>query len=454
MSAFRNGKVLALLTVLALVLAACGGDADDTSATTAAGSDDTTATTAAGSDDTTATTAAAGGDDGEPIRVGHITYHTGPFSEVGPFFDCATDFALGVINEDPPLGREMVQVSQDIGEVGEAQGVRNLIENEGVEVLFGPAHEYASYRDFLLQYTADNSRPLQPSIHGGAVDRQYGGTHEEPIFRGAPMDSDQAVAAVLHAQDLGAESVAIVATEIAGSQQQKDAAVVAAEELGLEVVLVLDVQPELPSYRSEVARIADADPDALLLFSQLEDGGTIVKQAAEAGLSLKIVGTTEWLQSQFPEVATMSAIEQHESVEIVGFANTEGEAWDFYAPRWEDSNCAQYADPQNSYAIQYYDILVVTALAIEKAGEIDTTEWADAMYDVSMDGTKVHTYQEGIEAIRNGEDIDYDGVTGEYNYTDTAVVSGLYGLFEWSSLDSLDRVATIDGQRILDVTSG
>jgi ABC-type branched-subunit amino acid transport system substrate-binding protein len=441
MRTLRSWRVLALLSALALVLAACGDTADD----------DATATTASsGSDGTTATTAAGG--EGEPIHVGHITYHTGAFSEVGPFFDCATDFALGVINEDPPLGREMVQISQDIGEIGEAQGVRNLIENEGVEVLFGPAHEYESYRDFLLQYTGENSRPLQPSIHGGAVPREYGGTHEEPIFRGAPMDSDQAVAAVLQAQDLGAESVAIVATEIAGSQQQKDAAVAAAEELGLDVALVLDVQPELPSYRSEVARIGDANPDALLLFSQLEDGGTIVKQAAEAGLSLKIIGTTEWLQSQFPEVATMDAIEQHQSVEIVGFANTEGEAWDFYAPRWESSDCAQYADPQNSYAIQYYDILVVTALAIEKAGAIDTTAWADAMYDVSMEGTKVYTYQDGIDAIRNGEDIDYDGVTGDYNYTDTAVVSGLYGLFEWSSLDSLDRVATIEGQRILDVT--
>ena len=27
-------------------------------------------------------------------------------------------------------------------------------------------------------------------------------------------------------------------------------------------------------------------------------------------------------------------------------------------------------------------------------------------------GTKVYTYQEGIEALRNGQDIDYEGVTG------------------------------------------
>lgn len=440
-----DSRLLALMLALALVAAACGGDTDtgDTTATTGG----TTDTTAAGTD----TTAAGGDADSGPIDVGHMTYHTGAFSEVGPFFDCATDFAIDVVNEDPPLGRELNQVGQDIGTIGEAQAARQLIEQDDVEILFGPAHEYESYRDFLLEQVANDSRPLLPSIHGGAVPREYGGTTEEPIFRGAPMDSDQAIAALIQAQEVGAETVAIVATEIAGSQLQKDAALPAAEELGLEVVLELDVQPEMPTYRSEVNRIVEADPDALILFSQLEDGGTIVKQAAEAGASLVIMGTTEWLQSQFPQVATMSAIEQHESVQIAGFTNAENEAWDYFSQRWEESECAEFAEPDNSYAMQYYDILVATALAIEQAGAIDTDPWTEAMYEVTSGGEKVYTYQEGIEALRNGEDIDYDGVTGEMEYTETAVVSGLYGIYEWTSEDTLERVDTVDGARIVEV---
>ena len=73
----------------------------------------------------------------------------------------------------------------------------------------------------------------------------------------------------------------------------------AAEEIGLEVSEVIDVQPEQPNYRSTISTIADAAPDALLLFSQAEDGGTMVKQAAEAGLSLNIIGSTEWLQEAY-----------------------------------------------------------------------------------------------------------------------------------------------------------
>jgi ABC-type branched-subunit amino acid transport system substrate-binding protein len=333
---------------------------------------------------------------------------------VGPFFDGAVEFGIGVISEDPPLGRELEAVNQDLGTVGEAQAARRLIEGEGVQVLLNPAHEYLSYRDFMLGYLEENNAPLMPSVHGGAIEREIGGVPEEPLFRGSPMDSAQAVAAVLQAQEEGAETVAILATEIAGSQLQKEAAVCAAESVGLEVVTTLDVQPELATYRTEVSRIGDADPDALLMFSQAEDGGTIVKQAAEAGLSLLTIGTTEWLQSAFPETATSSALEQHEKVLIAGFTYVEGSAWDFYEPRWTESEYAEFADAQNSYAMQYYDTLVLTALAIEAAGSLEASAWTEAMRDVAMGpGEKVYTYQDGIEALRAGEDIDYSGVTGE-----------------------------------------
>ena len=40
------------------------------------------------------------------ISVGHLTYHTGEYGSFGPFFDGVADFALDVINRNPPLGRK------------------------------------------------------------------------------------------------------------------------------------------------------------------------------------------------------------------------------------------------------------------------------------------------------------------------------------------------------------
>lgn len=385
------------------------------------------------------------------IRVGHLTYHTGEYGGFGEFFDAVTDFSLEVINNDPPLGRKLVPIHQDIGTIGEARAARKLIDSENVEILLNAAHSYSSYRDYVLEKVASDNLPLLPSVHGGAIEAQYGGTAEEPLFRGSPMDSAQGAAALLHAKNAGKESVVLVATEAAGSQLQKNAAVKASEKLGIEVLGSVDIQPNQANYRSVVSKVAAMEPAAVIVFSAPADGGAFVKNAAEAGNSWFIIGTSEWQEPGFISTATMNAVGKHEAVVLAAFSNAEGPAWDAYKPQAEASQYAgAIGDVSNSYAIQYFDLLVATALAIEKTGSVETASWTEAMHDVTGgDGEVVHTYAEGIAALREGKDINYDGVTGSMEYTDTGVVAGIFGIYEWTSEENLERVDLADGDAVL-----
>lgn len=388
----------------------------------------------------------------DQIKIGHLSYHTGPFGHVGPMFDGAANFALDFVKANPPLGAEVSIIHQDIGTMGEGQAARKLVDSEKCNVLLNVAGEYMSYRDWIIDFIADNSSPILPSVHGGSIDVAYGGNAGEPIFRGAPMDSDQGLATALHAKAEGAKSVVVMAVENDGMQMQQAAAVAASEALGLEVLAEIDFQPEATSYRSEVSKAQALNPDALLIFCAAEDGGTIVKNAAEIGMSCIVVGATDWMFEEFPKTATMDALNKHKSVTAVGFTYEEGPAWDFYKQAWEASEYASLNDASNSYTLQYYDLLNVSMLAIEKAGSTDTQAWVDAMYAISMGpGKKVYTYEEGITALQNGEDIDYDGVTGAFNYTETGVVGGLFGTFQWTDTETLERVSVIEGQVILDL---
>ena len=110
-------------------------------------------------------------------------------------------------------------------------------------------------------------------------------------------------------------------------------------------------------------------------------------------------------------------------------------AWEFYKPAAEGSQYAEtIGDVSNSYAIQYYDLLIASALAIEKAGSLNAEAWAQAMFDVTGgDGEEVSTYADGVAALRAGKDINYNGVTGTMEYTDTGVVAGIFGIFRWTS---------------------
>ena len=395
---------------------------------------------------------AGGGDEGEqPIKAAHLTYYTGAFAEVGPWFEAMVEFSLDVINEDPPLGRRLEAVHQDIGTIGEAQASRKVIEQEGVDIQMGAAHEYFSYRDWLLDYVEANDAPIIPSVHGGSVPREYGGTPEEPIIRGAPMDSGQGVAAVLKAFDAGAQRAVIVASEIEGSQLQYNTALKVADAVGLNVVDAFTVVPEAASYRNEIQRIMDSNPDALLFFSQAQDGATMVKQTAEAGLSLMIVGTSEWLTEIFPGIVGEAAFDTHKEIWIAAYSYMDGPAYEWYKDRLLAS---EYADvvgvPSNSYNIQYYDTFILTALAIEAGGSVNASDWVPAMRAVAMaPGKVVHTYQEGIDALRAGEDIDYEGVTGSFEINETGVVSGLFGIFEWQG-NELVEVEKVDDARVLE----
>jgi ABC-type branched-subunit amino acid transport system substrate-binding protein len=275
-------------------------------------------------------------------------------------------------------------------------------------------------------------------------------------MRAAPQDTGQASAAVLQASNMGAKKIVVVATENSGSQLQKVAAEKAAAKLGMEVLLTLDIASTAPNYRAEINRIAGVSPDAVILFSQAQDGGTFVKQAAEAGQSWTIIGTTEWQGDAFPAAATMEAINQHKRVEISGFSHASGAAWDYYQPLYTTFAATREAlkdiPAENSYNIQYYDILTLTALAIEKAGTTDANTWAPALRAVAMGpGTKCHGYLECLKLIRAGTAVDYSGVTGEMDYTDTGVVSGIYGIFKWTSLSSLESVTPLDGADVFDL---
>lgn len=389
----------------------------------------------------------------DDIKVGHLTYHTGEYGGFGSFFDGVTDFALSVINEDPPLGRKLVPIHQDIGTIGEARAARKLVDSEGVEILLNSAHNYMSYRDYILDKISASNLPLLPSVHGGAIEAEFGGNAKEPLFRGSPMDSGQGSAALLHAKNAGKNSVVLVATEAAGSQLQKTAAEKAAGKLGIEVLGSIDIQPNQPNYRSVVSRIGGMNPDAVIVFSAPADGGAFVKNAAESGNSWFIIGTSEWQEPGFIQTATMGAVSKHQDVVLAAFSTADGAAWDYYKPKAEGSaQIEAIGDVSNSYAIQYYDLLVATALAIEKAGDVNSGSWSDAMYAVTGGGGDVvSTYADGIAAIRAGKDINYEGVTGTMDYTKTGVPAGIYGIFKWTSEENLERVALADGKKVLEL---
>lgn len=387
------------------------------------------------------------------IRMGHLTYHTGEYGGFGEFFDAVADFSVDIINEQPPLERKFSVIHEDIGTVGEARAARNLLRKHKVDILLNAAHNYDSYRKSLLKRVKALGKPLLPSVHGGAISADLGGNAQEPLFRGSPMDTAQSAAAMLHIKNSGFSSVVVVHTTLEGHVIQKDAAISSAEKLGISVNKIVEIQPEWTDYSSIVGQVEGAGADAVVMFTAPHNGGTFLKNAADAGFSWSVVGISEWQEPDFVSVATSVALKKHESVVFTANSHTDGPAWEYYLNAVQQyENFDKIGDPANSYATQYYDLLVVTALAIEKAGKIDTKKWTNAMHDVtSGDGEVVHTYEQGIKLLREGKEINYDGVTGSMEYTDTGIVAGNFGIFKWSDDQQIEMINEADGKLVAEL---
>ncbi len=418
----RWARLLTALAALALVASACGSDEGTVSADGGSETSDSTST-----DETTDGEGESEPVSTEPVTVCELAYYTGDFADFGDQLTGNLKFPIEeVINADPPLGREWQLVSEDLGTVGEGQAARACLERHEAEIVVSIAHGYREYRDFMLEYWEENDSPIVPSVHGGAIPGNLGGTAEEPIFRAQGVEAALGTSGMMYAETIGAQTAVIFQTEVEGFTLASDAAEGAADAVGIEILARIRTQASQPSYRAQVEEIADLNPDVVIVQAGTIDSGTLIKQAAEAGLSLQWIGETGWTSPEFMSTLGADLVSTQQSIGYAAFApDTTTDAWSFYEPAVigaygedvEDTD-TPWATPGDLYMFSTYDVMVHTALAVEYAGSFKASEWAPAMRAVgSAPGTACYTYEGCLELIRAGEDVDYSGVTGSGDYT-------------------------------------
>jgi branched-chain amino acid transport system substrate-binding protein len=412
----KSGRVIVAITVSSLLAAACGGSTATSSPTAPAASAQPSAAAA-----TAAAPSAAGSPEaGKPVVVCELAYYTGSFADYGKSLTNDVRFPIEeVINLDPPLGRTWELRSEDIGDDKEGQAAKTCLEQYGAEILVSIAHQYRTYRDYMMDYWQENDSPIVPSVHGGAIPGNLGGKAAEPIFRAQGLDQALGTYGSLYASTIGAKNVVIFATQVEGFQLAADAAEKSAGILGLNVLQRIDVPASQPSYQAEAQKIANLKPDAVIVQAGSTESATLIKQAAAAGLKLTWIGETGWSEEQFIKTLGTDTIATQTAIGFPSFApNKTTPAWAFFQPLWDAQLPDVAYDATGQYAFSTYDLFVQTALAVEMAGSYKASAWAPAMFKVGdPPGDICYTYADCLKLIREGKDIDYEGVTGPGTYT-------------------------------------
>jgi ABC-type branched-subunit amino acid transport system substrate-binding protein len=214
------------------------------------------------------------------------------------------------------------------------------------------------------------------------------------------------------------------------------------EERGATVGAKVIYDPEQPSYNSEADEIVSGDPDNFVIIDFPE---TFAK------LGPALVRTGKW---KAEDTFITDGLNSTELVEEVGGEATEGMlgtapgTFSGNAPKaFEKLYEAAPGPKRNLFDSTTFDNVILCYLAAVAAGSSDGAEMAEAVVDVTGPPGKKVTFEqlpEAIEALENGEDVDYEGASGPVDWDENGDLSRyIYDVSEFKG-GKLVKVDTVE----------
>ncbi|MGH3666171.1 MAG: ABC transporter substrate-binding protein [Egibacteraceae bacterium] len=404
---------LALLAALATLAAACGGTGGEgTTETEAAGAtEEATEATEATETETADTGAGETSEADGTLKIGTLLPETGSLAFLGPPEFAGVDLAVQEINEaGGVLGEDIESVKGDSGDTTTDianQTVDRLL-SQNVDAIIGAASSGVSFTVIdkitgagVVHFSPANTSP-------DFTDYDDNGLY----FRTAPSDVLQGrVLGELIIED-GFSTVGILALQDPYGEGLADNVEQTITGSGGEVLEKVIYDPNAQNYDAEVQRIVAADPEAVVVIG-FDESARIISSMIEQGVGpadkqvYTVDGNTgNALGEQFKQQGALDGVKGTlPGAEITG---------DFRDRLMEvDPNLQDF-----SYAGESYDAVIVTALAAIAADSDAGTDIGEEIVGVTKDGTKCTEFSECSQLLEDGEDIDYDGISGPIEMSD------------------------------------
>ena len=426
-------RVFALVAVLALALAACGGNGDGEAEPTAG--DTGAETEPTGTDtETEAAPEINRPDRDEKFDLGTVLPETGALAFLGSPQIEAVKMAVEDINAaGGVLGQDVTLTEGDSGTdpAVARQTVARLI-NGGADAIVGAAASGVSQE--IIQTMADNqiaqcsAANTSPSFTDQENNTYY--------WRTVPPDEAVTPVIVNSVTGDGASNVAVAARADDYGQALQELVVNGLEEAGASVVANVAYDPEADDFSSEASELAGANPDAIVLIS-FGEGATLIRQLLEQGVAAdSLYGADGLFGPALAEDVNPDDPSVLEGMKVIGAAGSE----EF------NNRLTENVDREGNliYGAQAYDCAIIMALAAIQADSADPATFNDQIGEVTKNGTKCTTFEECAGMLENGEDIDYDGVSGPLDIEHPDPTFGRYAVGQFTAEATIEIVTSED----------
>ncbi|WP_205254573.1 MULTISPECIES: ABC transporter substrate-binding protein [Halorussus] len=372
------------------------------------------------------------------VPIGHLAPFSGGLGWIGPNAEKAVALALSEVNEAGLLDGRQVSINRQDSETNPqaALSAFQTLDSQGVVAVIGPS---SSVMPNLVQPAQDAQLPLISTMAGTLQLDDVGG---EYIWRTVPSDSIGGRAQGAYAVDQGWERMALTFKNDKGSQSFSAAVGEFFQSQGGQLVSETPLALNADSYRSEINTIQNSNPDVISMTAGTEVSSLFIQNYRELGVETPLLLSNDVITPDFIEQMGADTMDG-----MLGQAPAPGPAFDQFAQKYQQMHDEQ----PGTFSDSSYDAMNLIALAIEQAGEASRQAVAQNLRSVGTPpGQKVTTFQEGKQALANGNEINYQGASNPQNFDENGNVVGPFSIVrvengEWTEVETFSTSELTQG---------
>jgi neutral amino acid transport system substrate-binding protein len=419
-------RTAAVLSAASLALFGCSSSDDSSSedsANSASGGGSAAAETTVSTDCTPEQATAGATPVTTPLVVGTLLPETGTLAFLGPPEVAGVQLAINDVNgAGGVLGQPVQLIPGDSGDTttDTANVTVDRLLAGGADVIVGAASSSVSLKviDKIASAGVVQFSPANTS------DQFVCYADKGQYFRTAPTDVLQAQAlSQLIGQD-GAQRVSILALNDPYGTGLAQNTVDNLQDAGIpsDQIQKIVYDPNAQSFNAEVDDVKNFAPDAVAVIG-FEESAKIITRMHEVGIGPSdgtlVYGVDGNMGNALGESVATPLLDTMKGTTPLTDVGTE------FQDRLKALNPALV---DFNYAGESYDAVVISALAAEQAKSTAGTDIAANINSVTKDGEKCTSFAQCLPLVQAGTDIDYDGITGALNFSDSGEpATGSYG---------------------------
>lgn len=372
-----------------------------------------------------------------PYRVAALNPVTGAGSSYGGGMQKTILFALDEVKKAGGVDGRAIEVYAEDTQTSPDAAVlaaRKLIDANKVQAILGT---WSSSVSLAVQPITNEANCLlfhvssAPALSSAAQNSKHLGFR----FQAGSPQIGAAYAEIAAKQ--GAKNVAVMAfnndVQIASTTIFK----AAWEKQGNKLASSIVYEPNRTSYSAELQKVLAGKPDLIVVSGYVPDTTIILREAFEGGNTAPIV-IPGWAWG--PAVLKAVGPEALEGLIVFdSVPDTEGAAFKAFDAGYRAAMNGPGA--ANVYASMAYDMAIVLALALQKAGPgADNAAVSKAVLEIAgPPGQKVTSFAEGKAALKAGQKINYEGASGPLDFDANGDAISVFGVnrFQKGALERL-----------------